>query len=100
MLNKRIETAQWRAEAALHVVVLHASVKLQHPPALKNLDRETLASSRLGVIQASLVIVKLEEKGGCVGHVYWVVIQGLKEFLDIPLLSIMRGVYDVLKVVI
>jgi hypothetical protein len=100
VLDKRIERAQGRAEAALQVVVLHASVKLQHPPVLKDLDRETLGSSRLGVIQASLVIVQLEENGGCVGHVYWVVIQGLEEFLDIPLLSIMRGVNDILKVVI
>jgi hypothetical protein len=100
MPNKRIETAQWRAEAALHVVVLHARVKLQHPAVLKDLDRETLSSSRLGVIQASLVIVQLEEYGRCVGHIYWVVIQGLKEFLDIPLLGVMRGVNDILKVVI
>jgi hypothetical protein len=98
--DKRIKRAQWRAEAALHVVVLHASVKLQHPPILKDLDRETLITSRLGVIQASLVIVQLEEYGGCVGHVYWVVIQGLKEFLHIPLLGIMRGVHDILEVVI
>ena len=100
MPNKCVECADRGTESTIHIIILQACVEFENQSVVQGMHGETLSASRFRIRHACFVIVKLNENGGCIGYISWVVADGLQEFQHIPDLGVVRGVHVIAHIVI